>query len=174
VALILGAATIAMVKTLNSTFLIFSRYLFAMGRAGVLPTALARIHPRFGTPHVACIVAFLCGTAGLFLPSDLVFLLLAVNIPTMLKYLATCLCAWIVVSRHKDIYAAARLKLGRRAIRIFSVLGIVCAIAIILFGLSADWRPYLLIAIWGGLGLVYWMLRQGAMRRLAAERISGG
>ena len=167
VPLILGAATIAMLKTLNSTFLIFSRYLFAMGRAGVLPMALARIHPRFGTPHVACLVAFLCGIAGLFMPSDLVFLLLAVNIPTMLKYLATCLCAWIVVARHPDIYAAARLKLARPMVKLLAALGMACAVAVVLVGLNADWRPYLLILAWGGLGLIYWAMRRGAMRRLA-------
>ena len=48
------AAVLAIGKSLNAIFIVFSRSLFAMGRAGVLPEAFARVHPRWGTPHVAC------------------------------------------------------------------------------------------------------------------------
>lgn len=41
-----------------------ARVLFAMGRDGKLPVALARVHPRRGTPHVALVAAAL-GSLGL-------------------------------------------------------------------------------------------------------------
>jgi amino acid transporter len=43
-----------------------SRSLFAFGTDGVLPHALARIHPRWRTPHVALTVTALAGTLCVF------------------------------------------------------------------------------------------------------------
>lgn len=56
--LIVTAAALALSKSMNAVFLVFSRFLYAMGRAGVLPAVLGQIHPRFGTPHIATMVAF--------------------------------------------------------------------------------------------------------------------
>jgi APA family basic amino acid/polyamine antiporter len=140
--LILTAAAVAILKSMNVTVITFTRALFAMGRRGALPSALARIHPRFGTPHVAILVGYALAMTGLLLPSSLVFLLLAVNIPTMLKYLFNCLAAYNLV-----------------------VIGIVGAVAIIAAGLAADWTAYLLVLGWGLAGLAYWAVQR---RRLGA------
>jgi APA family basic amino acid/polyamine antiporter len=53
-------------------------------------------------------------------------------------------------------------------VKTFAGLGVICAVAIIIVGLSADWRPYLLISIWGLVGLCYWLLRGRSIRRAAA------
>ena len=163
--LILTAAAVAILKTMNSSALIFSRFLFAMGRSGALPIPLGRIHPRFGTPHVAVIVAYLCTLSGLMMPSSLVFLLLAVNIPTMLKYLASTWSAIRLVDRHPALHAAASLHYSVRTIRTVGYLAILCGTGIILAGLGADWRPYALIAGWGIVGFLYWTLRGGTRAR---------
>src|SRR5690606_24002308 len=52
------AAVLSIGKSLNAIFAMFSRSLFAMGEAGVLPAALGRIHPRWRTPHVALLAVF--------------------------------------------------------------------------------------------------------------------
>jgi APA family basic amino acid/polyamine antiporter len=165
---IVGAAVFAVVKTLNSSALIFSRYLFAMGRAGVLPAALGRVHARFGTPHVALLAAYLAALAGLLLPSTLVFLLLAVNIPTMLKYLGSCLAAIRLVQRHPELHAQAALPLARGTVTTIATLGVLAAIAIIVAGLGADWRPYALVGAWGLVGLVYWFVVPRTAARASA------
>jgi APA family basic amino acid/polyamine antiporter len=141
---------------INATFLIFARFLFAMGRDGVLPAALARIHPRWGTPHVATTVAFGLGVLALFLPESLAFLFLAANIPTMLKYFSNCLAAWRLVDRHQDLHARANIKMSRRSVKVWSSVGMLCAIIIVLAGLGTDWRPYAILAAWGCLGTLYW------------------
>jgi basic amino acid/polyamine antiporter, APA family len=156
--LIVGAAAVSILKTLNSTAMVFSRALFAMGRNGALPAALGAVHPRFGTPHVAVLVGYGCALAGLLLPSSLVFLLLAVNIPTMLKYLACSLCAVRIVDRHPQIAAGAKLRLSPRAVRAIGYGGAALALAIAVIGIEADWRPYALVSGWAALGLVYWRL----------------
>ena len=157
--LILTSVTVAIGSSLNAIFMIFSRSLFAMGRSGILPVALARVHGRWGTPHVALTTAFLFGCLGLFLPANLVFLFLAVNIPTLLKYGATCIAATRVVSHHADVYGKATFKLRPGTIKGFAYAGAVGALAVILLGLTADWRPYAVLSCWSIAGIVYFMLR---------------
>ena len=133
-----------------------------MGRSGVLPSALGRIHPRFGTPHVATIVAFAASSAALLLPSSLLFLLLAVNVPTMMKYLGTCLAAFNVARAHPEVHDQARLKFGRPTVKVLSALGVIAAVVIAALGFSTDWRPYVLLGVWLALGLAYYGWRRRA------------
>lgn len=160
--LIVTAAVVALLKSMNAVFLVYSRFLFAMGRSGVLPSALARIHPRFGTPHVATLVAFAASSAALFLPSSLLFLLLAVNVPTMMKYLGTCLAAYNVARAHPEVHDQARLRFSRPTVKTLSVLGVIAAVVIAALGFSTDWRPYVLLVVWLAIGLAYyaWRLRR--------------
>jgi basic amino acid/polyamine antiporter, APA family len=152
--LILIAATLAIAKSLNATLLIFSRYLFAMGRDGVLPRSLAKIHPRWGTPYVAVTAAFGCCLLGLLLPSNLVFLFLAANLPTLLKYLGTCTSVLRVLRHHPQVYARAGFRPTRTVLTVLAWLGVVCAVSIVLAGVTADWRPYAVLLGWACLGVV--------------------
>jgi APA family basic amino acid/polyamine antiporter len=169
--LVLGAASVAILKTLNSTAIIFSRSLFAMGRAGAFPAALGKVHPTRGTPHVAILVAYVCAMTGLFMPSSLVFLLLAVNIPTMLKYMACSLCSVRVVDAHPDLAATARMKLSPLVVRICGYVGVVAAILIIAAGFEADWRPYALILGWSVVGIVYWIIKSRRSGAVPADQV---
>ncbi len=158
---IVGAAVLALTKSMNAIFLVFTRFLYAMGREGELPAALGKIHPRFGTPHVATIVAFVLTCACVLLPSSLLFLLLAVNIPTMMKYAGSCLAAFNMARRHPDLHAQARLAFSPRLAQGLAIVGMVLAIVIAALGLGADWRPYILLLVWLTIGLVYYRLRRG-------------
>ncbi|HEU4624548.1 MAG TPA: amino acid permease [Steroidobacteraceae bacterium] len=160
---IILAATLAITKSLNAILIIFSRYLFAMARSGMLPGALARVHARWGTPHVALTVAFACCVLGLLMPMNLVFLFLAVNIPTMLKYFASCLAALRVVGRHGHVYDDAGFKPGKGLLRVLSIAGALCALAIIAVGVEADWRPYVVLSVWALAGVLYWCARPRAV-----------
>jgi amino acid transporter len=67
--LVLGGATISMFGYVSGDMLGTPRVLFAFGRDGVLPAVLARVHPRFLTPHVAilthaAVVAVLAATSS--------------------------------------------------------------------------------------------------------------
>jgi APA family basic amino acid/polyamine antiporter len=158
--LIVGAATVSILKTMNATALVFTRSLFAMARTDVLPEALAQIHPRFGTPHRAILFGYACAMLGLLMPSSLVFLLLAVNIPTMLKYLACSLCVPRAVSNHPEVRDRARSAYSPKVMSGIGYAAALCAVAIILMGLGADVRPYLLVGAWLIIGVGYWLLRR--------------
>jgi APA family basic amino acid/polyamine antiporter len=157
VPVIVGAATVSILKTLNATALTFSRSLFAMGRAGAFPPLFAAIHPRFGTPYGALLFAYCAAMIGLFLPTNLTFLLLAVNIPTMLKYMSSSLSAVRIARDHPDIHARAIFRPSRRSVERLGLSGFVVGAAILVAGLGADWRPYALIGGWGVAGVVYWL-----------------
>lgn len=165
--LIVGAAVIAIGKSLNALFLIFSRNLFAMARAGALPSPLARIHPRFGTPHIALAVTFVACIGGLFLPMNLTSLFLAVNIPTLLKYASTSISAALVIKHHPAIYEAAKFKLNRRATSAWAWAGAFAALVVVLLGLQADWRPYAALAAWVAIGLAYYAAWKPRQDRIA-------
>ncbi len=99
---------------------------------------------------------------GLILPTDLVFLFLAVNIPTMVKYLATCVSALRVLKAHPKVYEEAGFKPDRGLLKAVSLAGVICAVLIIAVGVEADWRPYVVMTLWAVVGLVYWLARPSA------------
>ncbi|HEY0684174.1 MAG TPA: APC family permease [Steroidobacter sp.] len=154
------AAVVAIGKSLNAIFMVFSRSLFAMARAGVLPPALAAVHPRWGTPHMACLAVFGCCVVCLALPMSLTFLFLSVSIPTLLKYVTTSLCAAKVVKEHPDLYENARFKFSPNAMRLWGYAGVVSALTVIVLGLGADVRPYYVLLGWGAIGALYYVAWQ--------------
>jgi basic amino acid/polyamine antiporter, APA family len=160
VPLVVLAAVLSIGKSLNAMFAMFSRSLFAMGSAGMLPAALGRIHPRWQTPHIALLAVFAIGCAGLFLPMELTFLFLAVNIPNLLKYAAICLSAARVTERHPELYELAAFKLAKPKMRALAYAGALCALGLVFVGLEADWRPYALLGGWTLVGAVFRMIHR--------------
>lgn len=156
------AAVLSIGKSLNAIFAMFSRSLFAMGEAGVLPAALGRVHPRWHTPHIALLTVFGIGCVGLFLPMELTFLFLAVNIPNLLKYASICQSAAKVARDHPDIDAQAAFR--PRHMRLIAHAGTLCALALLFVGVEADWRPYALLGGWLLVGLVYWLWKRRSER----------
>ncbi len=155
--LVVGAATVSILKTMNATALVFSRSLFAMARRAALPPALAAIHRRFGTPHRAILLAYACAMTGLLMPDSLVFLLLAVNLPTMLKYIACSLCAIRVARGAEGVAAGAWLRIAPQSMIAVAWCAVAAAAVIIVAGLEADWRPYALVGGWLAIGAIYYL-----------------
>lgn len=156
--LIVTAAVVAIGKSLNSLYLGFSRSLFAMARAGMLPAPLTKIHPKYGTPHIALWTILGGATLGLLAPMNLTSLFLAVNIPTLLKYAATSFSAVVVVRKHPEIYAAARFKLSPRATIGWAYAGAAAALVIAVLGFQADWMPYAALGVWAMIGIAYYVV----------------
>ena len=150
---IVAAATLSLAKSLNGAYLVFSRILLAMARGGELPTALARLHPRWGTPYVALLAVFAFCATGLLLPSSLTFLFLAVSLPILFKYGSVCLSAIRMLRLRPDLYQAARFKFSLRATRLWALAGMICAGVVMALGLGTDWRPYAALGLWALIGL---------------------
>ena len=76
----------------------------------------------------------------------------------MMKYLGTCLAAWVVADKHPEIHAQARMRFSRTTVKVLSALGMVAAVIIASLGFGTDWKPYALLAGWLALGLAYYGL----------------
>jgi len=55
-----------LVASFHGIILGYSRQIYALARAGVLPGVLGRIHPRFHTPHLAILAGGVVGIAAIF------------------------------------------------------------------------------------------------------------
>ena len=95
---LLGAATISSFGFIASDILSSPRILFALGRDGILPRSLTRVHPRFRTPHVAIIVytalAFLFSVVSTFER-----LAVMANVAALLLYIVCCAAAFVLMRR---------------------------------------------------------------------------
>ncbi|MBU2085773.1 MAG: APC family permease [Alphaproteobacteria bacterium] len=173
--LIVASAVVAIGSSINATFIIMSRFLYAMAREGMLPSPLAKVSGKHDVPLAAILCAFVLCCIGLFLPENLVFLFLAVNIPTILKYSATCLAAVGLLRKRPDLYEAARFRPAKGMIYALAVAGVGLGILIIVAGWSADWRPYALLLAWAFIGCLYYLIigrRPGAKAEPAVSLAS--
>src|SRR5262249_31398250 len=100
--LLLVGATVSMLGYVSGMILAVPRALFAFARDGFLPAALAAVHPRFHTPHVAIAVqsALACLLA---LTSTFEQLAILATATTLCLYGACCLAAWRL--RRRDVRA---------------------------------------------------------------------
>ena len=55
-----------LVASFHGIILGYSRQIYALARAGVLPGLLGRVHPRFHTPHIAILAGGIVGIAAIF------------------------------------------------------------------------------------------------------------
>lgn len=91
--LLLIGAGISMLGYLHGNILGNSRLLYALGRDGLLPSALGQVHPRTRVPHVAVIVHAAVALV-LALSGDFATLALVSGGAVGLLYLFVCLAAW--------------------------------------------------------------------------------
>ncbi|HEX2205672.1 MAG TPA: amino acid permease [Longimicrobium sp.] len=91
--LLLVGASVSMFGYIGGMTLAVPRALFALGRDGFLPRALAAVHPRHRTPHVA-IWAQAAVTAVLAVTGEFERLAVLANLATLLLYAGCCLAAW--------------------------------------------------------------------------------
>ena len=91
--LILVGSVVSMFGYVSGMMFAVPRMLFALGRDGFLPSALARTHPAWRTPHVAIAVQValvaLLATFGIFEK-----LAVAANVTVLLVYAMCCLAAF--------------------------------------------------------------------------------
>jgi amino acid transporter len=100
--LILVGAAVSMFGYVSGMTLAVPRALFALGRDGFLPRAVAAVHPRWRTPWVAIAVQAMV-TFALAVSSGFEKLAILANLSTLLLYAACCVAAWQL--RRRDVRA---------------------------------------------------------------------
>jgi len=96
--LVLAGGAISMFGYMCGDMLSSPRALYAFGRDGFLPRALARVHPSFHTPHVAIVVHGLLASA-LAISSTFRHLAILSNVAVLSLYFLCCAAALRLVAR---------------------------------------------------------------------------
>jgi amino acid transporter len=150
--LVLAGGAVSMFGYMCGDMLSSPRSLYAFGRDGFLPSALARIHPTFHTPYVA-IAGHALLAALLATTSSFRYLALLSNVSVLTLYLLCCAAAVRLVSRTQPAGEAAAFNFpGARFVPLtamavivwilahatrqeFAVLAATFAVASVLYGL---------------------------------------
>ncbi len=138
------------------------RILFAMSRDGFLPPAMSRVHPRYGTPHVATIVTGLLvgGVAAVANIDEMVDL---TNIGTLFAFILVCI--GVIVLRFKEPHRerAFRVPLGPV---LLPALGVLSCAFLVFYLPPTSWMRFF---AWLAVGLVVYAAYGYRHSRLARE-----
>lgn len=114
--LIVAGAAVALANDLPAMLLAVSRLMFAWAEDGVFPRSVARVHPRWHTPHVAIVVSGLVAT-GAILGSHFAgdfFLGIDILVTSMLvNFLVMCLSVLALPGRNPALADAVTVLPGR-------------------------------------------------------------
>jgi APA family basic amino acid/polyamine antiporter len=142
------------------------RIFFSMAVDGLLPPVAAKVHPRFGTPHITTITTGLvCALAGGLLPIDILGELTSIG--TLFAFMLVCIGVMILRLRRPDIHRSFKVPGGPFVI---PILGAVSS-----GGLMCSATTHTLIRLFGwmaiGLGIYYVYGRKHS--KLRVERRGG-
>ncbi|MBN1685022.1 MAG: amino acid permease, partial [Spirochaetales bacterium] len=163
---ILGGGLLAVVTTLNATFLWGTKSLIMIAEDGLLPQGLARINRRFGTPHWLLTIIFCVSAAALLAAGERVetFAIFA-SIGGIIIFIPVMGGALRFRSMNPEGYRRSRLKLKGAFYYIAPVTGLLLAliiIVILLVDLSTHESGMLFLSVfiaWTIGGAVYAWLR---------------
>ena len=135
-----------------------SRLLFAMARDGKLPAALARVHPRFRTPHVSTLLVCAVSVAA-----SLVFVDDVEDLTRLVNFGALCsfLVVHVTVIRHRFLRERSGDWLRHLLCPVLGML----VIGYVLYEMDAT--AMRLGLAWLGIGVAYYLLLTRVLRRAA-------
>ncbi|QSW99892.1 APC family permease [Haloterrigena alkaliphila] len=118
-----AGALFAVVTTVNTTLLVFSRTLMRASRDGIFPGQFARIHPRFETPHYAVLALGLPPFALVPLADEIVGLAAFIGLASLTAYFFCAVGLWNLPREFPDHYANAPFRLRRYRGLLLAVVG---------------------------------------------------
>jgi APA family basic amino acid/polyamine antiporter len=159
---IVGGGFLAVVTTLNSTYLWGTKSLIVITEDGLFPKALARINRRFGTPHWFLIIIFLISSAALIVAGERVetFAVFA-SLGGIIIFIPVMGAALRLRKHYPDLYARSSIRLKGLLYFFAPAMGLLLCllvIAILLIDLSSHRAGFVFLAIfvlWVLAGAVY-------------------
>ena len=152
----IGLVVVAMILMLGQT-----RVGFAMARDGLLPQALAKVHPTYGTPHRITLIAGLAiaTIAGLV---DLTTLAHLVNIGTLFAFVLVSIAVVILRRTRPDLPRAFRVPI----VPVVAGLAVVMCVYLMLNLTGDTWIRFL---VWMAIGIVVYFAYGRQHSRLGRE-----
>jgi APA family basic amino acid/polyamine antiporter len=171
---VVGGGFLAVVTTLNATYLWGTKSLIVITEDGLFPRALARINRRFGTPHWFLIIIFLISSAALIIAGERVetFAVFA-SLGGIIIFIPVMGAALRLRRHHPQLYARSSLQLKGLLYFFAPAVGLLLCllvIAILLIDLSSHRGGFIFLAIFAGwvvAGAVYSSLRLRRKNRRA-------
>ncbi|MGA9945217.1 MAG: amino acid permease [Candidatus Cybelea sp.] len=136
-----GTTSVALASLLGQ-----SRIFYVMARDGMLPPAVAAVHPRFKTPFITTLITGVA-VAVLALIVPLTNLLNLVNIGTLVAFSVVCAGVLYLRKRRPDMPRSFRVPF----VPLFPILGIVFSLFLAVFGLSRMTWTWFIVAMLCGL-----------------------
>jgi APA family basic amino acid/polyamine antiporter len=118
-----AGAVFAVVTTVNTTLLVFSRTLMRAGRDGIFPSRFARIHPRFDTPLHAVLLLGVPPFLLAPLAGEVVGLSTFIGLASLTAYFFCAVGLWNLPREFPEHYATAPFSLRRYRGLLLAVLG---------------------------------------------------
>ncbi|MFC6838497.1 APC family permease [Halomarina ordinaria] len=171
VGLVAAGALFAVVTSVNTSLLVSSRTLMRAGRDGILPRSLARVHPRFGTPHYALLVLGLPPFVLVPLSDDLIGLSAFIGLASLTAYFFSAIGLWNLPREFPDHYANAVFRLRRdRGLPLAVVAGALATGGFWVVSLLQLPAVGVVLVGWFLLGYGYYRHRLGRTDRVAMYR----
>ena len=135
-----GTTSVALASLLGQ-----SRIFYVMARDGMLPPAVAAVHPRFKTPLITTMITGVA-VAILALIVPLNNLLNLVNIGTLIAFSVVCAGVLYLRKKRPELPRSFRVPF----VPLFPILGIVMSLFLAIFGLSrATWTWFAIALVCG-------------------------
>jgi APA family basic amino acid/polyamine antiporter len=152
----IGLVVVAMILMLGQC-----RVAFAMARDGLLPRALSKVHPTYGTPHRITLVAGLAiaTIAGLV---DLATLADLVNIGTLFAFVLVSIAVVVLRRTRPDLHRAFRVPL----VPVVAGLSVLACLYLMLNLTGDTWIRFL---VWMAIGVVVYFVYSRRNSRLGRE-----
>ena len=125
---IVGGAAVALINDLPAMLLAVSRLIFAWGEDGVFPNSVARVHPKWHTPHLAILLSGPLATLGIlgnFLANDFFLGVDILVISMLVNFLLICLSVLVFPHRNPELAGHIRVVKSRKAQVVLGFVGVV-------------------------------------------------
>jgi len=161
------AVTMAILTGINGFFVASSRLLFGMGRARVLPSWFAEVHPTHRTPNNAILFTGLVSLIAPWLGREVILWIVDMSaVGTSVGYLYTCVAALVL----------ARGMAGRKgAVKqgVYAAFGAALSVGFLILllvpGMPAfmDRPSWIALAAWVGLGTIFFLSKAADYRSIS-------
>lgn len=124
VAFVVGAGMFALTTSINSTFSWATKSVLIACEDGWLPRGIAVVNRRFNTPHLLLTALFVLGAAPIVAGWDLRYIIMLGGGMVFIYDLLPLVAAFLLPSRHPEIFARAHMRMSAGALRGLAVAGI--------------------------------------------------
>lgn len=171
---VLTAGLLGLLTSWNASIPAGARVLLAMGRARIIPTVFARVHPRFGSPAFAAIfIGVACAPMALLGRNAITPILNLIGLAYAVDYLFTA-AALIRLRRTAPALDRPYVMPGHPWFTYLAALLAATFLTVATFHIVRDSKTavpteFVALALWSALGLIVWWVSRTSRQTLSVD-----